>query len=57
MSALLLFSATPIAMAYIPPAFAASIPASESSITTHSDGAIPNFLAAIRNTSGSGFDF
>ena len=56
-SASKLFFAAPTANEYIPAALAAIIPASESSTTRHLSGEIPSFCAAIKKTSGSGFDF
>ena len=40
--------------AFIPPAFAAWMPAGASSTTQHCSGATPSSLAAIRNRSGAG---
>ena len=56
-SAFILFAASPIPAAYMPPFFAASIPASASSTTIHAFGGNPKYSAAFKNTSGSGFDF
>ena len=49
--------AVPMPMAFIPPRWAASIPAAESSKTRHCSGGSPRASAPLRNTSGLGLPF
>ena len=49
--------AVPMPMAFIPPRWAASIPAAESSKTRHCSGGSPRASAPLRNPSGLGLPF
>ena len=49
--------AVPMPMAFIPPRWAASIPAAESSKTRHCSGGSPRASAPLRNTFGLGLPF